>query len=153
LDKPFADVEATLVEVARALRSANDPWWIIGSAAVLLSGGNPGDVADVDVIVSASDLEVLYAPLGLSDTPDTSKAIFRSQRFGRWRAPPLDVEFMAGLELRVDDHWHRIAPITRRAVRIGDCDVFVPERHELVALLTKFGRPKDLVRAATLAGD
>ena len=43
----------TLSQVAAALRSAHDPWWVIGSAAVWLHGVGTA-VSDVDVLTSAS---------------------------------------------------------------------------------------------------
>lgn len=136
--------------VAEKLREGNDPWWIIGSAAVALHGGDPGIVADIDVITSRRDLDGLYERLPLTDTPETGKAIFWSERFGRWSEPDLDVEFMAGLKVRVDGVWHSVEPQTRQAFDIGDATVFAPEREELIAMLRLFGREKDLRRAATL---
>jgi len=83
-------------------------------------------------------------------TTDTAKDFFRSERFGRWSEPELDVEFMTSLEVRVDDVWHRVELQTRQAVQIGKTHVFLPERGELIAILQMFGRDKDLRRAATL---
>ena len=129
---------------------ADDPWWVIGSAAVALHGGEPGNVADVDAIVSRRDIDWLYERLPLTNDPDPTKDFFRSERFGRWSEPDLDVEFMAGLEVWGDGVWHRVAPQTRQAIQIGKGHVFVPEREELIAMLQMFGREKDLRRAATL---
>ena len=148
----------TLGRVAEQLAGAQDHWWIIGSAAVALNGGDPGRIADVDVIVSRRDLETLYTRLPLTNTPDAGKPMFLSQRFGRWSEPPLDVEFMAGLTLREADTWHPIVPATRQAFELeaGELEagvVFTPEREELIALLHRFGRSKDLARAATLRRD
>ncbi len=145
-------LQLSLRKVAVELATAHDPWWIIGSAAVALHGGDPGTVADIDVMTSRRDLDALYERLPLTDTPDSSKDFFRSERFGRWSEPELDVEFMTGLEVRADKVWQRVEPQTRQAVQIGKGQVFVPERDELVAILQLFGRDKDLQRAASLAG-
>jgi hypothetical protein len=139
--------------LAGQLATAQDPWWLIGSAAVKLHGGDPGTIADVDVIVSRRDLDALYQRLPLTDTPDAGKPMFLSQRFGRWADPPLHVEFMAGLTLREDDEWHPVQPQTRQDFDIGGTIVFAPEREELIALLRRFGRDKDLARAASLQRD
>ncbi|MEM7666216.1 MAG: hypothetical protein AAF250_10215 [Pseudomonadota bacterium] len=138
--------------MAEKLREGNDPWWIIGSAAVALHGGDPGVIADIDVITSRRDLDALFKRLPLTDTPETGKAIFRSERFGRWSEPDLDVEFMAGLKVRVKDIWLPVEPQTRQAFDIGGATVFASEREELIAMLHLFGREKDLRRAATLVG-
>ena len=147
-----ADILPVLRRAARELLAAQDPWWVIGSAAVALHGGHPGAIADIDVMTSRRDLDALYERLPLTNTPDTCKDFFRSERFGRWSEPELDVEFMAALEVKVGDVWHRVEPQSRQAVQIGKGHVFIPEREELVAMLQLFGRDKDLRRAASLTG-
>jgi hypothetical protein len=150
------DLVATLLALAQVMERASDDWWIIGSAAVALHlcdkdlGGDPGQIGDVDVIVSRRDLDALYAALPLTNTPETGKPMFVSERFGRWSEPPLDVEFMAGLKLRVGDDWQAVQPQTRKAIMLGEHALHVPERGELIAILHSFGREKDRRRAATL---
>ncbi len=132
---------------------ARDPWWIIGSAAVKLLGCDPGDVRDIDVLVSPTDFDALFSELPLRAEPDTAKSMFTSERFGLWDEPVLAVEFMSGLKVRMDDKWCEVAPQTRRRIEFGNCELFVPEAHELVAILISFGRDKDLRRAAKLMRD
>ena len=146
-------LEGALRSVAEALSTSQDPWWIIGSVAVALHGGDPGKIADIDVITSRHDLDDLYARLPLSSTPDITKSMFRSKRFGVWAEPELPVEFMAGLEGQKDGKWHPVQPQTRPAISLGEHTLYVPEKAELIAILRQFGRDKDLARAATLAGD
>ena len=149
-------VLATLECLSRALARASDPWWIIGSVAVALhlyqenSGGDPGEIADVDVILSRHDLDALYQRLPLKDEREGGKAQFLSERFGRWDEPPLGVEFMAGFTMLEDGEWRPVVPQTRQAIALGGHTLFVPEREEMIALLHRFGRDKDLTRAATL---
>ena len=142
---------ASLAQLAQVMRDTRDDWWVIGSAAVALHGGDPGEIADIDVIVSRRDLDVLYERLSLADTPDAGKAMFRSQRFGLWSEPALPVEFMAGLQVLRGGQWLSVQVQSRARVHCGDVHVFVPERAELVAILELFGRDKDLRRAATLS--
>ncbi|WP_394727247.1 hypothetical protein [Altererythrobacter sp. GH1-8] len=146
-DPPLA---TSLSLVSEVLRTARDPWWIIGSAAVALHGGDAGYIADIDVIVSRRDLDALYDSLPLTDTPDDGKTMFRSQRFGRWAGPALDVEFMTGLEVLANGAWEAVEPRTRIAVQCGEATLYLPERFELIAILRLFGREKDLARAATI---
>ncbi len=143
----------SIASVIEVMEPTQDPWWVIGSAAVALHGDDPGEVADIDVIVSRRDLDALYERLPLSNTPDMTKSMFRSERFGLWSEPDVPVEFMAGLEIQVGGNWLPVEPRTRQAVSLGEHAAFVPEREELVAILHQFGRPKDLARAATLTGD
>ena len=135
------------------MAGALDPYWIIGSAAVKLLGGDPGIIADVDVIVSRRDLAVLYAKLPLLNDPDTAKEMFASDLFGRWADPPLEVEFMAGLKVMIENRWHPVQPVTRQSIECGGYRVFTPKKTELIAILSQFGREKDLRRAATLANN
>lgn len=126
---------------------------MIGSVAVKLHSGDPGTIADVDVIVSRRDLDALYQRLPLTDTREAGKPMFLSDRFGRWAEPPLNVEFMAGLTLSEDGEWHPVQPQTRQGFDVAGARLFAPEREELIALLRRFGRDKDLARAASLLRD
>ncbi len=143
-------VSASLAMVARVMKDAYGPWWIIGSAAVMLHGGETGEIADIDVIVSSSDINRLYERLPLSNTPDETKRIFRSTRFGCWLEPPLNVEFMHGLEVHTGRGWQTVTLESAQAIKVGDYPVFVPSRNELIELLQLFGREKDIRRAATI---
>jgi hypothetical protein len=138
--------------LAEAMAGTQDDWWIIGSVAVALHGGDPGVIADVDVILSRRDLDALYTHLPLVDEREEGKAEFLSQRFGRWRDPPLSVEFMADFSMLEGGEWRAVLPQTRARFDLEAGAVFTPERAELIALLHRFGREKDLARAASIAG-
>lgn len=135
---------------ANVMKAARDPWWIISSAAVALHGADAGHVADVDVLLSVNDAEYLLPPLGLELQPGSDHPDFRSNIFGTWTAPPLQIEFMAGFWYRSGVNWLPVQPRTREAIEVGDITVFVPSREELSQLLRNFGRPKDLARANKL---
>ncbi|MDR6789589.1 hypothetical protein J2Y58_002962 [Sphingomonas sp. BE138] len=138
-------LRAALSQVAAALRGAEDPWWVIGSAAVRLHGADTA-VADVDVLVSARDAARMLAAWPGTVTIGAASARFRSHPFARAEGGAMPVEVMAELEVRADGAWRPVRPVSR--VPIGG--VFVPERAELAAILLSFGRPKDLARAALL---
>ncbi|MEH3104079.1 MAG: hypothetical protein PGN12_09265 [Sphingomonas phyllosphaerae] len=137
--------DAALVQVATALRDARDPWWVIGSAAVRLHGGDTS-VADIDVLTSAQDAERLLETWAGAATIGGASDRFRSHPFARLDGAALPVEVMADLELRTESGWQRVRPLTR----VARGDVFVPDRDELRAILRAFGRGKDLARAALL---
>ncbi|MEL7189373.1 MAG: hypothetical protein AAGK17_07460 [Pseudomonadota bacterium] len=147
---PDPHFENSIAAVASAMELSQDPWWIIGSAAVVLHGSDPGTIADIDVMISERDLKALYMRLPLSNTPEVGKPMFRSDLFGRWSEPKLEVEFMAGLRLREAGEWHPIKPKTRVAFPVGKQILFAPEKAELVNILLRFGREKDCLRAASL---
>lgn len=143
----FADSLARLADV---LADARDPWWIIGSAAVKLLGGDPGRIADIDVIVSRRDLDTLYERLPLCNTPDAGKLLFQSERFGLWNDPEFPIEFMAGLKVMSEGKWLTVQPRTRQQVFMCTTALYVPKVAEMITILRSFGREKDYRRASTL---
>jgi hypothetical protein len=135
----------TLRRVGEAMAGAREPWWLIGSSAVVLHGVQTS-VADVDVLCGEADARALLAVLGGEMLEQSGSALFRSAVFGRCETTPLPVEVMAGLAVRG-------APVRFQACEWrawGEVLVPVPSRAELIALLRRFGRPKDLARAALL---
>jgi hypothetical protein len=134
-------LSATLALVARALAEAGEPWWIIGSAAVVLHGAETS-VADVDVLCGEADARALIAALGGEVLLSDADPVFRSAVFGRCVGAALPVEVMAGLAVRGE-------PV-RLTTREWIGGVAAPSREELGALLRTFGREKDLARAALL---
>lgn len=57
---------------------------------------------------------------------------------------------MGGFEVRGPEGWCAVQPVTRQPIDWEGIALFVPARAELVALLRRFGRAKDLARAALL---
>jgi hypothetical protein len=137
--------------VADAMAGADQPWWIIGSAAVALHGRDVPDVHDVDLLAGEEDAARLVASLGLPTEPGRPDPLFRSTLFATWREPPIPVEIMAGFSVATSTGWRRVQIESRHPVVVCDRTVFIPAAGELRALLRAFGRPKDLERARLLA--
>ncbi|TPG21666.1 hypothetical protein EAH87_04225 [Sphingomonas koreensis] len=131
--------------------ATQDPWWIITSAALALHGIPLIDVADVDVLGSERDVQRILLQLDCPIRRGASSPKFRSAVFATWRSPALNVDLMAGFEVRLGGSWRHIAPATRVPITIGDATLFVPDRAELTSMLGWFGRPKDIKRARLLA--
>lgn len=134
------------MRIARLLRDAKEPWWVIGSVAVALHGGRPGQIRDIDVLLGHIDAKRCFRQLGLSNLL-ARDAAFRSDLFAQWTDTTVKIELMAGLKVKLAGRWKPISIQTREEVRPG---LFVPSRDELRAILISFGREKDLLRAATL---
>ena len=145
------DLAATLAAILPALDGAAHRWWILGSAAVALHGGDPGEIGDVDVLIDRRDAEAVFASLGLALAAGEGTALFRSALFASWNEPPIPVELFAGFELCEGGCWSEIVPATRVAVETGFGPAYVPDRAELAAILRRFGRPKDQRRIAALS--
>lgn len=141
----------TLEQVAVAMAPARHDWWIIASAACRLHGVDPGRVRDVDVLMDARDMAAVLAPLGLKPTEGQGDGRFRSRYFITWDAPPLPVELFADFELCEGADWTPVRLTSREWRKVGQVRLPVPSRAELVDLLHRFGRPKDLARAALLS--
>jgi hypothetical protein len=145
-----ADLRQTLVMTADALAGAQEPWWVISSAAVALHGVTPVEVGDVDVLMSVIDARRAMDQLGVAPIEDGASALFRSTLFGQWESPPLVVEIMAGFHVATGSGWTKVLPRTRVPIFVGERVVYVPDRAELAEMLRLFGRPKDLERVRLL---
>lgn len=145
------DLSQALQAIGPALRLADHPWWLIGSGAVALHGIEAGPVADLDVLLDERDCPAVFARLGVPVAPGKADDRFRSAVFQRWAGASLPVELFAGFALREQGVWRPLVPQTRLAIAVGGETVYVPEREELAEILRRFGRPKDLRRAAALS--
>lgn len=143
-------LELTLLALAPALDAAQHPWWILGSGAVVLHGADPDEVWDVDVLLDQRDCAVVLGRLGLEPKAGVADTRFRSAVFNRWNGAVLPVELFAGFCLCEAGTWNEIVPQSRVAVKLGEAHAYVPDRAELIALLSRFGRAKDHLRIAAL---
>lgn len=150
---PGPPLVATLRFVAAGLRDVREPWWIIGSAAVALHGGDTAvaDVdGDVDVLTTVAGARDLCAIWGRVPQNAEPHERFASVVFERFTCAPLAIEVMGALSLRHGRTWQPVVLRTRQAIAVAGSVVYVPERAELVSLLNRFGRAKDVRRANLL---
>lgn len=140
----------SLIQTAKLLEATSDPWWILGSAAVALVGGEPGQVKDIDVLVSNRDALALMRLHGLKNVADGGNQLFRSQYFLRPETDDLAVEIMAGFSVCSGANWVTIMPLTRIAISLAGTTVFVPDANEQIELLHLIGRAKDQSRIEAL---
>ncbi len=141
---------SSIIRLAAFLEDTSDPWWILGSAAVALSGVNPGGVRDIDVLVSLQDARRLMETKALPNEVDGGGALFRSEIFLRPEIGDVPVEIMANYVIREEGGWWPVKLQTREAVSVCGTTVYVPELGEQAMLLQRLGRPKDLRRLACL---
>lgn len=151
MDEPIpltAGLEATLAEASRVGAGLRDAWWVIGSAAIALSGVAI-EVPDVDLLVSQRDAETLLRGWATPKSSAEGGDRFRSL-LGEHRGAPIPIEIMGALEVSVEGLWMPVTPTTRHRVAVGDGSVFIPDVPDQLALLLMFRRPQDLVRAEML---
>ena len=121
LTKPF---ESTLLECATQMQLATDPWWIIGSVSMALHGIDPEPIGDIDILVSKKDGLALGQTWGCENCADLGAGRFRSEILLKHRVLGVDVEVMAGLEVRQRNRWHPVLPKTRQKImQIGRAHV------------------------------
>lgn len=140
----------TLAATGGALANAREPWWVIGSAAMILHGAETV-AADVDLLLGAGDARALAAAWGLVPeagcSPDRR---FRSDLFARCNAFAYPVEIMAGFQVRLGARWTPVRPAARMPVVVDAVTLYVPSLDDLIDMCAAFGRPKDARRAALL---
>ncbi|MCD2173249.1 hypothetical protein [Rhizobium sp. C4] len=127
-----------------------DHWWVIGSAAILLSGASGIEPNDIAVLLSAEAAQALAlrfgaAPLSLSAHPK-----FRSKVFFRQRLLVREAEFMGGFEVAGEGGWQVFWPTSRRLVHLSRGVIPVPAVADLKDMCRLFGRAKDMEKLARL---
>lgn len=129
--------------------NCRDPWWLIGSAALHISGVPDIAVHDIDVLVTDADATRLLAHWRdrIDDAFQPERTdLFRS-RFGRVTGFALPLEVMGNLELRRAGEWQPVWPADRELVQWRGLSMATPSLAAQCVILEAFGRPKDLVKA------
>ena len=136
-------------ECLARIMPADSQWWIIGSAALALSG-IPVEPRDIDIFAASDVIEAARVALKVPAMPSGSDR-FRSDPYFQFQPKRgLPIDFMGGLEVLSNDTWIRLHIESCIAVTIGNAKLFVPTLEEQAAILRLFGRPKDLARAALI---
>ncbi len=143
----FARSAALITEV---MPPAAD-WWIIGSAALALSGIDL-DPRDIDVFAASEVIEAVRLRLGAVARPSASDRFRSTPYFQVTPEGGLEIDFMGGLEVRPAGEWVHLQVESRVRVAVDGVTLFVPSLTEQARILHLFGRPKDLVRAALITG-
>lgn len=147
-DRVFQD---TLKDIAAAAPPDRTDWWIIGSAALRLCGIIGQSMRDVDILAgheTARDfLSHWKQPL---PTPEPDP-FFRSDPFAQITRPGLlPIDLLGDLHLYEKGRWNPVTLKSRLAVDCGETRVFVPSLEDQLMVLRRFGREKDLERAALI---
>lgn len=136
------------LDLIRRLMPVGQPWWLIGSAALFLSGV-PVTVRDVDLYGPTEVIEAARIALGVAVSPSRADNRFRSRPYFQYRPPGgMEIDFMGGLQVFSAGGWRGLQ-IESDAWIEG---VRVPTLSEQAALLRLFGRPKDVARLAPMPG-
>lgn len=149
-----AALEALYAELAPALASLDQPWCVIGSAAMMIAGAPVEDCPDLDIMTTTAGAQTLEAAWeGWRDNSyaPSDDGAFRS-RFSAYDFAAGRVEVMGDLLLMLDGRWTPVAIPQAVSTAFAGQAVNIPPRQAQIDLLRLFGRPKDLAKAALLAG-
>jgi len=141
---------STLAQIAPDLDALQEDWWLIGSAALVLSGVTLPTVDDIDILTTPAGAEFLAERWGGGLACSGPTGHFRSEVFFRRTDTPMPVEVMAGFEVNTAKGWTPVRPRTRVALAWLGGLYFAPSHVELLDMLALFGRPQDCERAALL---
>jgi hypothetical protein len=141
----------TLDRIAPDLHALGEPWWLIGSAAMVLHGVALAAIDDVDILTTPAGALALAAQWGIEPTTPGPSEKFDSEVFFQRSDTPLAVEVMAGFRVKAAGRWIAVLPKTREALAAPGGPWFAPSRAELLDMLALFGRAQDLTRATLLS--
>lgn len=137
----------TLDLIAADLHVLSEPWWLIGSAAMVLHGVALAAIDDIDILTTPAGARALAERWNVTLTAPTPTEQFDSDVFFQRSDTPLAVEVMAGFRVKTTHGWAPVLPRTRVAL---EGRWFAPSKTELLKILALFGREQDLKRAELL---
>jgi len=141
-----SDHITTLERISDFLAENVDPWWILGSAAIALIDIDPGEVRDIDVLVSPRDGARLMRAHELENQADGGTDRYRSDTVLRPELGNVPVEFLSNYFIKAKEQWVPLAPETRQSINLDGATLFVPDLNEQLEILVRLGRQKDLRR-------
>lgn len=143
------EIKKSIAFLSDDLSKLQDPFYIIGSSALVLAGIYLEATDDIDLLTSRRDADFLkkhwkatkvggYAP------KDSDK--FRSD-FGRFQWENVLVEIMGDLEIFHDGAWQKLLINEYFEISINQLTIRIPTLKEQERIFRLFGRPKDLAKA------
>jgi hypothetical protein len=144
-------LQAGLDHLAGLMQGEPEPWWVIGSTALVLTGIAGVEPDDIDVVASGSCLRRVLAKADIDEIASKPHPQFCSSPYQRIElegATP--IELMGDLHVLTRSKLARVVLESRSEIRAGTAVVFIPSIAEQIALLRLFGRGKDMAKAALL---
>jgi hypothetical protein len=144
-------LENGLLRLVELIDGEQEPWWIIGSTAMVLSGIEGVLPDDIDVLADGDTLRRVLAKAGVSEVAPKPHYQFRSNPYSRIPvAGGVDIEVQGDLELFEHGVWTGLKFASRVPVVLGNATLYVPGLEEQFQTFLRFGRAKDLEKAALL---
>ena len=141
-------ISYTLGEASHSLRLLKDSFYIIGSAALSISGFKLDEMHDIDILVSARDADFLGKEWGnrfIKGNITKDDELFAS-KFTRYKFSVLDIEIMGELKVNKNGIWERLEITECKSIDKGGFEIKIPTLEEQKRILQLFGRVKDMQR-------
>lgn len=144
-----AKLEQSIAFLSDDLLQLQDPFYLIGSSALILAGIPLKTSDDIDLLTSYQDASFLRKhwqanKVDIYSPKDEDK--FRSN-FGRFQWDKILVEVMGNLEVFHEEKWQRLSINAYLEVKINQLSIKIPTLEEQHRVLCLFGRDKDLAKA------
>jgi len=135
----------TLKEAFPSLKLMRDDFYLIGSAALILSGIKIENIYDLDILVSDRDADFLMVEWGnrlIIEHVTKDNELF-SSKFARYKFSELDIEILGELKVNKVGVWERLEISDSQSITIDDFEIKTPTLNEQKRILQLFGRKKD----------
>lgn len=153
-------IYVVLDEARQQLLQLSDPFYIIGSAALVLSGIEGIKISDIDILTSDRDANYLkeaWSSRRIGNHITKENELFKSN-FSRYRFSNLDIEVMGELKVNVENVWLPLIIHEFEVIQISGHNkslhepfaVKIPTLQEQLRIFDWFGRGKDLVKVSIL---
>ncbi|AFK01895.1 hypothetical protein Emtol_0743 [Emticicia oligotrophica DSM 17448] len=142
-------IKQTISLISDKLAQLQDPYWLIGSSALVLAGIQLEAIDDVDLLTSNRDADWLkqqWVTKKLNDYLPANADKFLSN-FGRYKWGELMVEVMGELKVYQNGEWVPLKIENWEEIEIEGLKLKIPTLLEQYRIFKLFGRDKDLKKA------
>ena len=136
-------ITQSLASITVELQEISPDFYVIGASAMILSGIEVGETADIDILTTEMNSCKLQHLLKtyMEISPETKEDdLFRSNY----------IEVMGDLQIKKNDIWQSVCVKEYEEIFIGNLIIKIPTIEEQKRILSLFGREKDLKRILIL---
>lgn len=143
-------IRKSIEYIDKDLTQLQDPFWVVGSSALVLAGIQLESIDDIDLLTSSRDADFLkqrWKTYKLEDYSPAHADKFLSN-FGRFKFGEILIEVMGELKVFHQNEWQILRINDWQEVVINEkVSVKIPTLNEQYRIFTLFGREKDLKKA------
>lgn len=121
-------ITQSLASITVELQEISPDFYVIGASAMILSGIEVGETADIDILTTEMNSCKLQHLLKtyMEISPETKEDdLFRSN-FARFKLPLMDIEVMGDLQIKKNDIWQSVCVKEYKEIFIGNLIIKIP---------------------------